>query len=139
MPVLVNCPHCQMQVNVPDALLGQTVRCAACGGTFTASAPIPVVGVAAAPGGDGGAFGFVDKPGNEVPHRGVKVLLFGIFSVPLGFGALGFCLLPGLWSGHPTLGQAVIAFAVLAVSTILLLLCWGLGGAALSMGHADLT
>jgi hypothetical protein len=36
MPEIVSCPTCDRELRVPDELLGQTVRCPKCQGTFTA-------------------------------------------------------------------------------------------------------
>jgi predicted Zn finger-like uncharacterized protein len=38
MPELVNCPHCEKKLRVPDNLIGQPVKCPTCGKTFTATA-----------------------------------------------------------------------------------------------------
>jgi hypothetical protein len=38
MPVLVNCPHCDKKLKVPDNLLGKMVKCPTCTKTFTAEA-----------------------------------------------------------------------------------------------------
>jgi hypothetical protein len=44
MPVVVTCPGCQRKARVPDAMLGQSVKCPECGMTFTvpADANLPV-------------------------------------------------------------------------------------------------
>src|SRR5947209_6123436 len=39
MPEFLNCPSCKHPLRVPDTLLGQMVKCPACGLTFTAGAP----------------------------------------------------------------------------------------------------
>ncbi len=36
MPELVNCPHCEKKLRVPDTLLGKPVKCPTCGKTFNA-------------------------------------------------------------------------------------------------------
>ncbi len=94
MPVLVNCPHCQMQVNVPDALLGQTVRCAACGGTFTA-------GVAALSMGHADltamARGRMDQSGKTPTQIG---RIIGCLGVAVPFAIFGLiCLLTATGAG----------------------------------------
>jgi predicted Zn finger-like uncharacterized protein len=38
MPELVNCPHCDKKLRVPDHLQGRAVKCPGCGNMFTASA-----------------------------------------------------------------------------------------------------
>ena len=38
MPVLVNCPHCDKKLKVPDNLVGKMVKCPTCSKTFTAEA-----------------------------------------------------------------------------------------------------
>lgn len=38
MPELVNCPHCDKKLRVPDNLLGKAVKCPTCTKTFTAEA-----------------------------------------------------------------------------------------------------
>jgi hypothetical protein len=38
MPVVITCPACQQKARVPDAMLGQSVKCPACAATFTAPA-----------------------------------------------------------------------------------------------------
>ncbi len=37
MPEITQCPQCQRKLNVPDAQIGQTVRCPLCGEEFTAA------------------------------------------------------------------------------------------------------
>ncbi|HBI42168.1 MAG TPA: hypothetical protein DDY78_04825, partial [Planctomycetales bacterium] len=37
MPETTQCPQCQRKLNVPDAQIGQTVRCPICGEEFTAA------------------------------------------------------------------------------------------------------
>jgi predicted Zn finger-like uncharacterized protein len=49
MSEIVACPHCQRKLNVRDELLGQTVRCPACGEMFTAEPPRPAPRPAAPP------------------------------------------------------------------------------------------
>jgi len=39
MPEIVNCPTCNQELRVPDALFGKTVRCPQCRGMFTARPP----------------------------------------------------------------------------------------------------
>jgi hypothetical protein len=74
--MLSHCPHCQQQVNIPEQLFGQRVRCPLCQQVFVAEgeeAP-PVVGVA---------------PSRYVePHRGGLILTLGILSVVI-CGLLG--------------------------------------------------
>jgi hypothetical protein len=38
MPVVITCPACQKKARVPDAMLGQPVKCPACGAMFSAPA-----------------------------------------------------------------------------------------------------
>jgi predicted Zn finger-like uncharacterized protein len=37
VPEITQCPQCQRKLNVPDAQIGQTVRCPLCGEEFTAA------------------------------------------------------------------------------------------------------
>jgi predicted Zn finger-like uncharacterized protein len=37
MPEIVNCPHCERKLRVPDELIGKMVKCPTCDNTFTAS------------------------------------------------------------------------------------------------------
>ena len=41
MPLVITCPACRQKARVPDAMLGQSVKCPACGTTFTAPADEP--------------------------------------------------------------------------------------------------
>src|SRR5689334_11424538 len=45
MPVVVACPACQQRARVPEPMLGQSVKCPACGATFT----VPADAAATAP------------------------------------------------------------------------------------------
>src|SRR5689334_10112886 len=39
MPEIVNCPTCERQLRVPDDLIGKSVQCPECNGSFIAAAP----------------------------------------------------------------------------------------------------
>jgi hypothetical protein len=41
MPLVVTCPACQQKARMPDAMLGQPVKCPACGATFAVPAAGP--------------------------------------------------------------------------------------------------
>ncbi len=41
MSEIITCPSCRRKLNLREEYLGQTVRCPACGGEFTAEAPEP--------------------------------------------------------------------------------------------------
>jgi hypothetical protein len=41
MPSVINCPACERRLNVPDALVGEAVKCPTCGETFTADLDSP--------------------------------------------------------------------------------------------------
>jgi hypothetical protein len=41
MPSVINCPACERRLNVPEALVGEAVKCPTCGETFTADLDSP--------------------------------------------------------------------------------------------------
>ncbi len=105
MPEITQCPQCQRKLNVPDAQIGQTVKCPLCGTQFTAAVlnirRPPVAAPDRAPfsrdndrtplfdDDDDG-----DQPtrglGRFRPHRGGAVFAVGLIGL-----LLSFCVLPG--------------------------------------------
>jgi predicted Zn finger-like uncharacterized protein len=103
------CPQCGRQLHVPDSVLGRSVKCPACGMTFTAGesavrhvpeAPIPFRDPLSPPRQD-------DRDRDDdtpyrrrirrdfMPHRGGVVLTFGILS--LVCGCLSIIFGPTAW------------------------------------------
>ena len=121
MPEITQCPQCQRKLNVPDAQLGQTVRCPLCGEEFTAAVlhiqrPPPVSPQREPPSRsrDDEDFGrrapsdyndFRTSSREVRPHRGGLILALGLIGM-----FMSFCVLPG----------------------------WIMGGIAASMGALDL-
>jgi predicted Zn finger-like uncharacterized protein len=119
VPEITQCPQCQRKLNVPDAQIGQTVRCPLCNEEFTAAVlhiqrPPPAAPVEREPlprGRDDDRDvrrGYEDfrRPSSAgVAHRGGAVLALGLIGM-----LTSFCVLPG----------------------------WVLGGIAASMAATDL-
>jgi predicted Zn finger-like uncharacterized protein len=131
VPEITQCPQCQRKLNVPDAQIGQTVRCPLCGEEFTATVlhiqrPPPAVphereplprgrdDNRRAPAFDAEDYGrrgsrghndFRSPFGAVRPHRGGVILALGLIGM-----FLSFCMVPG----------------------------WIMGGMAASMGATDL-
>jgi predicted Zn finger-like uncharacterized protein len=106
MPQLVSCPHCQRQLNVPDALLGKNVKCPSCQNTFTAtaagagseSAAESSTGAAREEAAGGGG------TGGMRPHRGMLILILGIVGVlPCFVCAHWVCAALAVYFGHTDL------------------------------------
>jgi hypothetical protein len=146
----ITCPSCSKTLNLPDTLIGKEVRCPNCQTTFTAEATTPPQ---PAPSSSGGGFheesapdeapprrrrdeeyeeeaprrrDYGDRDGGSRPHRGVLVLLLGIFSTVAG--ALGLLFTGGSW----------LIICCMPVSIVLALLAIGLGLPALILGQRDL-
>src|SRR5258708_4073329 len=97
MPFLANCPTCGKKLKVPDELLGKTVRCADCAGTFTAEKPSAASAPPSAPAPRPRDDDFErdddrdDRPsrrrsrdrdrGNLAPHRGGMIMTLGIIGL----------------------------------------------------------
>jgi predicted Zn finger-like uncharacterized protein len=115
VPEITQCPQCQRKLNVPDAQIGQTVRCPLCGEEFTAAVlhiqrPPPAVPQEREPlprgrddnqrppyinddDGRGARRGHEDyrSPfGADRPHRGGAILALGLIGM-----FTSFCILPG--------------------------------------------
>jgi predicted Zn finger-like uncharacterized protein len=122
VPEITQCPQCQRKLNVPDAQLGQTVRCPLCGEEFTAAVlhiqrppPVPAQREPSPRRRDEdddydrrAPIGYDDlrTPSGAVrPHRGGPILALGLIGM-----FMSFCILPG----------------------------WVMGGIAASMGATDL-
>lgn len=126
---VIPCPRCPRRLSVPETAWGQLVQCPACGAQFVATADgqaepellvaLPVEEPAPPPAllhpepfSAASSLDFQSMPDHVRPHRGIVILLVGIFSVAL-------CWLPLLsWFLGP--------FALI------------LGGLATSMGTSDL-
>jgi hypothetical protein len=112
--MIVTCPSCEIPLDVPETLLGRTVRCASCANTFStstepSSAGAPLQGRRPlrsdevetedeAP--------WARGPRRDLlPHRGGMILTLGIISVALSPFAL--CSIPGLVFGTASLALGI--------------------------------
>lgn len=117
MPDIIQCPHCERKLKVPETLRNQAVKCPTCGETFTASAsaetsPPPPVPPRPAPAPapswenagsppparadasvrprNSGSPDVENRAAraNLAPHRGTLILVLGILGL-VAFGPLG--------------------------------------------------
>jgi predicted Zn finger-like uncharacterized protein len=118
VPEITQCPQCQRKLNVPEAQLGQTVKCPLCGEEFTAAvlriqrSPVATPEREPLPrrSDDYRLPPSIDDDyrspyGGVRPHRGGAVFAVGLIGM-----LMSFCVLPG----------------------------WIMGGIAASMGATDL-
>lgn len=117
MPEILECPSCGRKLKVPDALLGKTVRCTDCAGTFTAEKPSAAPPPPPPPAqeeyddrGDERDEEYDDRPsrrrsrrrsrrGDYDSHRGGMVMAFGIISVVAIFVTAGAFFAVGPFAG----------------------------------------
>ena len=133
MPLVVECPSCGKNLNVPDNLVGKAVRCADCAGTFMAERP-----EAARPPSSRTSVSSRrerdedmdaeddrheprsrgrDRSRDEIPHRGGLILTLGIISLAVVLvGLLAFFVFAPAGLPFPILGL------------ILGLVAWLMGG-----------
>jgi hypothetical protein len=87
MAIVCECPSCGKKLKIPDDLVGRTVRCSDCAGTFVAEMPRSPAPPPAPRRDDE----FDERPsrrraptydtGGLLPHRGVITLIFGIIAL----------------------------------------------------------
>jgi hypothetical protein len=156
MPQQISCPSCARTLNVPDELIGKTVRCPGCKTTFTAqgeapSAPVQAETPPAAgrsrraaeddrPRGDSDDADARPRP-SGAPHKGGVLLGLGITSVVLAVLSL---LTGGCSSGGGTFCAAccpwivLVAWMPLVVAMLVALVGAILGLIASLLGQRDL-
>jgi hypothetical protein len=83
MTVIIECPYCQDELEIPENILGKKVQCPICAETFTAHS-----------GGDrmGGPRPYrawARRRHNLKPHRGNTILILGILSLVVAGPILG--------------------------------------------------
>jgi hypothetical protein len=157
MPQQISCPSCARTLNVPDELIGRTVRCPGCKTTFTAqaeppSAPVETEQPPAA--GRSSRRAAADEPPRRraddeddgprsrgAPHKGGLLLGLGITSVVLAVLSL---LTGGCSSGGGTFCAAccpwivLVAWMPLVVAMLMALVGAILGLIASLLGQRDL-
>jgi hypothetical protein len=138
MPMIVECPSCGKKLKIPDDLVGKTVRCSDCAGTFLAerprsAAPLPPPLPPAE---------YQERPSHRrsqltqegmMPHRGGLVMAFGIIA------AVMVLLSGGVYVGGAVAGP--VAFGGLPVTIIGLvlgILAWIWGGRDLALMKAGI-
>ncbi len=136
MPIIAECPSCGKKLKIPDELVGKTVRCSDCAGTFLArrprsAAPMPPP----VPRDD-----YYERPSRRpsqltadgmMPHRGGLVMAFGIIATVM------VLLSGGVYVGGAAAGP--VAFGGLPVAIIGLVLgvlAWIWGGRDLALMKA---
>ena len=110
--MIYECPSCGKKLKIPDELVGKTVRCSDCAGTFTAEKPGPPAAPPRAPSGVPSEAPTDEEmrpsrrrrsEGGLEAHRGGMVLGFGIASLVLLFvlapAGLVFGILAWMWGG----------------------------------------
>jgi len=133
VPEITQCPQCQRKLNVPEAQIGQTVRCPLCGEEFTAAVlqiqrpPPPAAPQEreSLPRGrdDNRRPPYVDDDDDRGrrPQRG-----YNDYRDPYG-------------AGRPHRGGAILALGLIGMFTSFCILPgWIMGGIAASMAAADL-
>jgi hypothetical protein len=151
MPQQISCPSCARTLNVPDELIGKTVRCPGCKTTFTAqgeapSAPVraetpPATGRSRRPAEDDRPRDDADdaddrpRPGGA-PHKGGVLLGLGITS-------LVFAVFSMLAEGCSSTGTCCtlimcVAWMPLVVAMLMALVGAVLGLIASLLGQRDL-
>jgi hypothetical protein len=133
MPVVIVCPACQQKARVPEAMLGQSVKCPACGATF----PAPADGSAATPAGPSPAPPEPVRPLPADPDSlravrvgtGVQIIALGLYAAALGLFLFLFMMTVAATSGMGGRGRAAsVVPAIVTTVAALLLAASGLSG-----------
>lgn len=139
MPVIFECPSCGKKLKIPDDLVGKTVRCSDCAGTFLAEKPRSAAPVPPLP---ALRDEFEGRPSRRpsalgangmMPHRGGLVMTFGIIA------AVMVLLSGGVYVGGMALGPVALGgIPVAVIGLVLGILAWIWGARDLALMKANI-
>jgi hypothetical protein len=139
MPIVAECPNCGKKLKIPDDLIGKTVRCSDCAGTFLAAKPRSVAPLPPPPE-ERFADEFDERPSRREPlptyerPRGGMLLTFGILSISLAVvgilidtTAVGFSACLVCCPVLPVWGIAIFATIFCAIGLAMGIMAWMMG------------
>lgn len=152
MPSIFECPSCGKKLKIPDDLLGKTVRCSDCAGTFLAEKPRPAAPLLPPLPRDDSQPRPSRRPSQltpegMMPHRGGLVLAFGIIALVTSLLSGGGIMFGGASAGFTggfglILAGGGIVFNIVGLVLGILSWIWGTrdlalmkAGVMVSSGH----